>query len=252
MSHSYAQTNIQLYNQLQAAGYSPLEQQRVFGAHQLGLLLFGGLVRPNGKLFMAHLIGTASILVAQSARVAVVIAGLLHAAYSHGQFPDPRRGATSRKRARVRSIVGTDTEMLIDGYARLKLNHPAIEAWSQRDFSKDSTERDIVMIRLANELEDHLDLANQYGGKKKRYGPDNQGAALLAEIARKMGLADLAQELEIELQPKPGPSAPAALALPGRTSVPTGPPIHWRLVKLVHDRLQALGTTMRNIRKRHG
>ncbi len=59
---SYDQTNIQLFNQLRHAGYSQMELKLVRDAYELAMDLFTGRFQPSGKSFMAHVVGTASIL----------------------------------------------------------------------------------------------------------------------------------------------------------------------------------------------
>lgn len=63
-----AQTNVQLYNQLQAAGWSELDRARVKGAYALSLRILASRFRPDGKPFTAHGIGTASILAGAGAK----------------------------------------------------------------------------------------------------------------------------------------------------------------------------------------
>jgi (p)ppGpp synthase/HD superfamily hydrolase len=75
----YAQTNIQLYRQLDAEGYAAADVETVARAHEVALRLFPGIYRGSGKPFIAHLVGTASVLVSLRARNPVVITGLLHA-----------------------------------------------------------------------------------------------------------------------------------------------------------------------------
>ncbi|NJP21002.1 MAG: hypothetical protein HC763_20665 [Hydrococcus sp. CRU_1_1] len=82
----YAQTNIQLFNQLRDRGYSNAELQEIFNAYQLTIELFTGQFRASGKTFIAHLVGTASILTHLRVSSKLIAAGLLHAAYSQGDF----------------------------------------------------------------------------------------------------------------------------------------------------------------------
>src|SRR5688572_20530292 len=76
--HSYAQTNIQLFNQLRGDGYSKADLGLVRDAYELAMLLFSGRFQPSGKSFIAHVVGTASILAWHRLPAPVVAAGLLH------------------------------------------------------------------------------------------------------------------------------------------------------------------------------
>src|SRR4051794_35545495 len=116
--HELAQTNLQLYNQLVARGWSASQLARTRRAYELMTDLFAGQLRPSGKTFLAHLVGTASALATAGARADLLDAGLLHAAYTHGDFGDGRRDAAVPKRAIVRAAIGATAEALVDEYAR--------------------------------------------------------------------------------------------------------------------------------------
>jgi hypothetical protein len=52
----------------------------------LAMQLSDGIYRPCGRPFLNHLIGTASVLVFFGFELHLVLAGMLHAAFSHGSF----------------------------------------------------------------------------------------------------------------------------------------------------------------------
>jgi (p)ppGpp synthase/HD superfamily hydrolase len=56
-----AQTNLQLDRQLDRVGWPVDDRVRVAAAYDLAARLFTGQYRPNGKTFVAHVCGTASI-----------------------------------------------------------------------------------------------------------------------------------------------------------------------------------------------
>ena len=60
--HSYARTNIQLFNQLRQEGYSNTDLRSVRDAYELAMVLFTGRFQPSGRPFVTHVVGTASIL----------------------------------------------------------------------------------------------------------------------------------------------------------------------------------------------
>ena len=60
--HSCAQTNIQLFNQLRRDAYSDGDLNLVRHAYESAMVLFSGRFQPSGKSFIAHVVGTASIL----------------------------------------------------------------------------------------------------------------------------------------------------------------------------------------------
>ena len=108
--HSYAQTNIQLFNQLKRDSYSDAELACIRNAYELAMRLFTGLYRASGKTFIAHIVGTASILSSLHAPAEVVTAGVLHAAYKHGDFGNWAKGVSDAKREQVRRAFGDKVE----------------------------------------------------------------------------------------------------------------------------------------------
>ena len=124
MNQKFAQTNVQLYQQRGEEGYPLAEQQRVYVAYNLAMGLFGGQFRGSGKTFLAHLVGTASILADLQASVDVVVAALLHAAYSDGLFERQSPGVTDQKRALLRESVGAEVEDLVFRYQNLAWRQP--------------------------------------------------------------------------------------------------------------------------------
>ena len=119
--HAYAQTNVQLFNQLRSEGYSKKDLSFISDTYEFGMRIFAGFYLPSGKPFLDHLVGTASILAWLRAPVEVVAAGLMHAAYLHGDFGSARRGVTEAKREQLRRVVGNEVEEYIARYDRLLL-----------------------------------------------------------------------------------------------------------------------------------
>src|SRR5438093_12019705 len=81
-----AQTNIQLYTQLLAAGHSVEDVRRVRAGYSLAAELFAGQLRPEGRPFLCHLVVVASIVAMLETASTIIIAALLHSAYTHGDF----------------------------------------------------------------------------------------------------------------------------------------------------------------------
>lgn len=108
--HSYAQTNIQLFNQINSEGYSKEDLVCISNAYNLAITLFPCYYRPSGKTFIAHLVGTASILASLHAPITIVVAALIHAIYAEGDFGSWTKGISNAKRERVRRVVGKEAE----------------------------------------------------------------------------------------------------------------------------------------------
>lgn len=199
--YRYAQTNIQLFNQLHninqlenSPRYSDAEMKNILNAYELAMCLFAGRFRASGKTFIAHLIGTASILAPLNVPGSVIAAGLIHAVYAHGNFGDRKKGINEIKREIVRNIVGEEIEEYVARYTAFKWNQQSI---SNAD-PKCTKERYVLLIRLANELEEHLDFAIFYCSEKKRKQYLNRAEIYgdrIVEIAYKLGFPSLAAEL---------------------------------------------------------
>jgi (p)ppGpp synthase/HD superfamily hydrolase len=197
LREAYAQTNLQLYAQLRRAGAAEQDLGIVRAGYDLAMHLCPASFRGSGKPLLAHLVGTASILASIKQSSKVVTAGLLHAAYVFGDFGDGITGITESRRDRVRRAVGPDIEELVARYTRFDWNKNTIPTIRERVETLSPIEREVLVIRLANELEDHLDFGVLYcgnGEKRRDYirSPLNQSV----DMANKLGLRDLAAELD--------------------------------------------------------
>lgn len=193
----YAQTNLQLYGQLIDCGYSAKDLAVFRAGYDLALQLFSASFRGSGKPLLSHLVGTASILTSNGQPTTVVCAGLLHAAYALGDFGDGRFGIAPWKQARVRAAVGATVEDLVARYTGFQWNAHTIPDIEARVQALTGPDRDVLVIRLANELEDHLDCGVLYcsnGEKRREYIRSPLNRSVL--MARQLGLSELADELE--------------------------------------------------------
>ena len=199
--HRFPQTNLQLYGHLVELGYAEADIASVGRAYELGLKLFPGTYRGSGKPFLAHLVGTAGILVTLRARAALIATGLLHAAYTHGEFGDGWRSISDAKRAHVRAAVGVEIEDLVARYTALRWGRETIPAIGARLDRMTTQECEVLLVRLANELEDHLDLGILYmadAERRLRFMHDALPAA--AVMAERLGYPSLAKDLTAAFQ----------------------------------------------------
>jgi hypothetical protein len=182
----YAHTSVGLRRQLRRLGWNDADVRRVEDAYEIGMRLFTAQFRPTGDTFLSHLVRTASILAEVGAPPAVVVAGLLHSAYTHGEFGDGRRWPSEAKRAELRSGVGSESEGLVHRYADFAWRDVlASRPESIRALSPDA--RDVLLIRLANELEQCLEVPAPDACEYLRRG---------ADAARLLGQPRLAAALE--------------------------------------------------------
>lgn len=187
-----AQTNLQLYNQLRRADWSGAELARARAAYELGMSLFSGQYRANGKPFLAHLVGTASILATFRQSPEVVVAGLIHAAFEFGDFGDGAQGITPWRVQRLTSGVDAEVADLIRQYQNVDraaaLRH-MLEPASARD---SSCHRGVLLMHLADSIEAYADGGINYAPSKRAFlqnaGHADVSQQLLAAL-RTLGLA---------------------------------------------------------------
>lgn len=192
----YAQTNLQLYNQMRQAGYSDADLVTVRKAYDLGVRLFTAKFRGSGKPLLAHLVGTGSIVCAVGAPAKLIAMAVLHAAYIFGEFGDGRPGISPAKRRIVRDAVGDEIERLVADYHALEWGRSTIPSLHARVEPWTGDERDVLMVRLANELEDHLDLGVLYcGNSQERRDYITDPLILSTELACRINEPLLAAEL---------------------------------------------------------
>ena len=182
--------------QLGQEGYSHHELDCVCNAHKLATRLFTGLYGPSGKDFMVHVVGMASILGSLRVPSTVVAAGLLCEAYEHGDFGTWSKGISGRKREEVKLAVGEEVEEYVARYAALPWNRKTIPIIHERIDALEPMDRDVVLLRLANKLEDLSDLGPLYcfSAENKRRTYLRQGPLMIG-IAERLGFPTLGREL---------------------------------------------------------
>src|SRR5215475_1078806 len=155
----YAQTNIQLFNQLRDGGYSQKDIALIRDAYELAMELFGGRFQASGKPFIAHVVGTASILASLQLSAQIVAAALIHNVYENGDLGEGQKdGISPSRRKRIRRIVGDEVEEYV---ARLQVrsSYPqAIQRLRDNSEKLSSCDRSVLLLRLADFLEHLLDL----------------------------------------------------------------------------------------------
>jgi hypothetical protein len=83
---TYALTYPQLMNQALSCDLSESDLLQLRSAHEFAQLFADGIYRAQDAPLLSHLVRTASILLAERQPVSVVLAGLLHAAYTLQYF----------------------------------------------------------------------------------------------------------------------------------------------------------------------
>jgi (p)ppGpp synthase/HD superfamily hydrolase len=183
-----AQTNIQLYNQLRKRELSLDELVLVHHAYELLTTLYSGYYQGDGKPFVAHGVGVASILAELGQPAEIVAMGLLHAIYDNAHFGDGGAGGTTPfRRQLVRDAVGERVEELVCRFTELRVRPDTIEDVWRTVTELDATERRLQLVAIVDHLEKYVDLGVLY------YGDDEE----IVDWTRRLGrdLIELADEL---------------------------------------------------------
>lgn len=190
-----AQTNTALYVQLHALGHPIADILRVQAAYRLAIRLFNGRYRKTERAFICHAVGAASSVAHFERDVDFIIAGMLHAAYDSGQFPDGRFGKASEPhRALLRSIVGERAESLVDRYPTLDFDTGGPERLAAG--SLPAGMKDILFMALAHEIDDLADIGLAIAPKYGTSIASRLEACVL--LARRIGREPLAEALEAQ------------------------------------------------------
>ena len=192
-----AQTNLQLYNQLRLQGRSPDDLALIRRCYELSVTLYTGRFQGDGKPFVAHTTGVASIVGQLGISSVVVGAACIHNVYGNGDFGDGRSQIASPRRRRfVRNAVGDEVEECIYRFRSFRLNPGSIGEIASRLDQLDGRDRDLVTMDLADHLEKYVDCGVLYFGDGKWVTDfiDHHGKTLI-EIANRLGHPELAAAL---------------------------------------------------------
>ena len=193
-AHCFAQTNVQLFNQMRAAGYPTHDLEAVRAGYDAASVLFASRFRPSGKTFLAHLVGTASVLAAYGAHGPLITAGLLHASYTRGGFPGESGRDYDAQRRWLGRRVGTLAEAIIHEYTRLD------QAWITHVVESDIDRLPLnvayaIVLRIANLIEERLDHGSAYYATTelvdRRAAEQAQWAEVYDAVAARLGARDM-------------------------------------------------------------
>ena len=194
----YAQSILELFNQVHRDGYDKSDLQLLRDTYALAVRAFTGLIRPSGKLFIAHCVGTASVLHCAGAPPCITCAGLLHSAYMHGGLAGWGAGAPKAARSEVRTLLGAEVEGLVARYATFEWNRRTIPTICRALQAYDTVGKGVVLMRLANEVDENLDGGVLYlANLERKRETDRPIVPLLVEMARQLGYGSLGRELAV-------------------------------------------------------
>jgi hypothetical protein len=185
---SVAQTNLKLYSQLRLARWSTADIEAVGRGYDLAAFLLAGQYRASRKPAVDHFAGVASVAALGGLRPVLVRAAVLHNVYRLGQWGDGFPRVTARRRAEVRAAVGDEAEGVIARYDQFGWSDEVVARTIAVPPAPDDPRRDLILLRLADEIEDRLDGGQRYSQQSTR------ATAPLIELARVLDevvLADL-------------------------------------------------------------
>ena len=181
-----------LLTQAHAQGYSKKDLELFTKAHNAAMTLFVGGFRPCGRSFLMHCVGTASALVAFAFAPRLVVAGLLHAAYSHAPLGPQPHAALSELSARIRDSFGDRIEHVIRRYQRAR---QAPDVW--RDAHPIATmvteDAEIVALDIASEIDTWANGEYIFTGKASPLTPE--WMTYYAALSTALGVPAFAQTL---------------------------------------------------------
>jgi hypothetical protein len=194
---AFALTYPQLMHQAVALGLGERDLLRLRRAHELAQGLTDGLYRKQSVPFLCHLVRTASIALAEAPSTDVVVASLLHAVYFLHVFErSRRRGPRRADREFLRAEIGSTAEELITAYGAISWHDAGLlEAYAADLEAQSPRTRDLLLMALANELEDHLDAGEAYAAQGGGGAPEERHAAACLALAEGMGHRALADDL---------------------------------------------------------
>jgi Domain of unknown function (DUF6817) len=192
-----AQTNLQLYNQLRARGLELDDLVLVHRAYELLTTLYPGHFQADGKPFVAHGVGVASVLAEIGQPAEILAVGLLHNVYGNADFGDGAGpGRTPSRRLLVRDAVGHRVEELIFRFADLRITPSTIAGMRASLPERDATDRSLLLVDLADQVEKYVDLGVLYFGQGDWIvNSTGRLEAQLVELANELGEPRLGEML---------------------------------------------------------
>jgi hypothetical protein len=149
-------------------GYSDTQLAVVHRAYELLITIYPGYYQADGKPFVAHTVGVASILGHLHFPVDLVAVGLLHNIYGNGDFGDGLNFVATRHRRRiVREAVGEPIEATINRFSKCRIQRGTLPDLRNRLDQLDPIHKRLIVIDLADYLEKYVDLGVCYWGNNR-------------------------------------------------------------------------------------
>lgn len=193
----FAVTYPQLVRQAIAAGLDEQDLRELRDVFSTAQRSFDGLYRSGGQPFICHTVRTASILLAEGQPLLLVKAALMHPTYDAYRYEHSTRAWPGRRmRRRIRRDVGDDVEAIVWSFHEVSWEGIGAPELQLRELERASTAlRSALALRVANDLENHMDLALIYRTDRRFKQRIESDAPAIVRVARELGMATLADEL---------------------------------------------------------
>ncbi len=209
----FAVTYPQLVRQAMAARLDDQELRELRDVFETAQLYFDGLYRVGGQPFICHTVRTASIVFAERQPLPLVKAALVHTAYDAYRYDHSTRPwPGTHLRRRLRRDVGTDVEELVWAFHEVAWERIGAPELRLRELPHASDlVRSALALRVANDLENHMDLGLAYRtGRRFKERIETDGAAII-KVASELGMATVADELSTVFRETLDETLPAAV-----------------------------------------
>ncbi|BBJ23501.1 glycosyltransferase [Candidatus Nitrotoga sp. AM1P] len=178
-------------------GYQAAELTLLSEAYFTAQALMTGRYRSCGRPFINHLAGTASVLLRYDFRIEVVMAGLLHAAYTH--CPAHPEGKQAAHDEVCSKLGGEDNkvERLVRGYTLKGTKSPRNQVRVTDVGRFTIFDAEVQMIALANEIDMYLSGETRYSAPRNdEITPAQLDVA--AKICEIIGVSGMSHSLQQE------------------------------------------------------
>lgn len=200
----YPQTHIQTIGPLMLLlnnlGFDSNDLSRVNRAYHFAMTLWAVNFQSSSRPFICHAVGTAAFTARNGGDLTSILAALLHAAYSTGDFGVRIEGVTRRKRRTLSGVIGSAAEDLVFGFHSMlrKYGTHWVRLLEERGSGElTQRERTLLFLRVCNDLDDISDLAFSSDTRRERIiGFVSSSIKLAGRIDRPDLAADLQAELE--------------------------------------------------------
>jgi (p)ppGpp synthase/HD superfamily hydrolase len=188
---------------LSGSSFGSDEINLIRAAYDEASILFAGAVRGSGRSFVDHVIGTASGTLLGGGDAVAVAAALLHAAYEMGDFGGWRAASRRQNRTKISSRFGSEVEEIVYRYHEMGWGPEVAQRVLEGIECLSCGDRTVVLIRVANALDDVLDGALVISSKESLGEFSRETLDVVGAIAQRIAEPALVECLDKEFKLRP-------------------------------------------------